>query len=82
MDAFGMRRQQREIDLANALGLPFPIEPHHAACRDQPAEAAISRAVCGIGEEGEALGGLDPAADHRAHAQRPGLAVDAHHAGH
>ena len=75
-------RQHRQRNLADPLVLPFPRQRPHPPRRDQSAQSAVSSAVGGIGEEGQPLGGLDPAADDGAQFQRPGLAMQPHHAGH
>ncbi len=77
-----MLRQHGKRDFADALVLPLAFRPRHSPCRDQPAQAAIGLAISRIGEEGEALDGLYPAADHRSEFQRLGLAVQPHHACH
>ena len=82
MHALGMVGEHRQIDLAHPLGLPFPLQRGHAACRNQAAQAAIGGAVLRIGEEGKALYSLDPATDDRAQARGFSLGVQAHHAGH
>ena len=82
LHAFGMAREQRKIDLAHALVLPFAAERLHPPGADQAAQPAIGGAVLRIGEESQPLDGFDPAADQRSDLERLGLGVDAHHAGH
>jgi hypothetical protein len=77
-----MLRQHRQRDLAHALVLPLAIGRLHPPCADETAQTAIGCAGFGVGEEGQPLDGLDPAADHGLELQRFRLGVEPHHAGH
>ena len=49
VDALRVLGQQRKVDLADALLLPFAVQPSHPPGRDQAAEPAIGGAGCRIG---------------------------------
>ena len=82
LHTFRIGYQHRQRDLAHALVLPFALGGLHPPGADQPAQPAIGSAVLGVGEEGEPLDRLDPAADHRAQFERLGFGVEPHHPGH
>ena len=77
-----LRSKHGQRDVALALGLPLTFQRGHASLRNQLAQTPVSRAILGIGEEGETFDRFYPAADKRLQLKSFRLAMDAHHTGH